>query len=65
MYSPAACPPCQAKITPVNATPMAIHTDDSIAASLNVISWAVRCTRSRSTMISAAMNAMNAAHCQA
>ena len=36
MYSPAAWPPCQAKIAPVKARPMLIHTADSMAASLVV-----------------------------
>src|SRR4029453_2470841 len=50
MSSPAAWPPCQAKIAPVKATPMLIHTADSIAASLVVGACGVRWTSSRSTM---------------
>ena len=39
-------PPCQARITNVNARPSAIQTADSIAASLNVMTCAVRWTSS-------------------
>ena len=64
MYSPAACPPCQAKITPVNATPMLIHTADSMAASLVVGACGLRWTSSRSTTSSTVTNARNATQIQ-
>ena len=60
MYSPAAGPPCQANMTTVKATPMLIHTADSMAASLEVGACGVRWTSSRSTISSTEMNARNA-----
>jgi hypothetical protein len=60
MYSPAAWPPCQPKITPVKATPMLIQTADSMAASLVEGACGLRCTSSRSTTSSNDTNARNA-----
>jgi hypothetical protein len=64
MYSVDACPPCQAKITPVKATPMLIHTADSMAASLVVGACGLRCTSSRSTTSRKVTNARNATQIQ-
>jgi hypothetical protein len=64
MYSVAACPPCQAKITPVKATPMLIHTADSTAASLVLGACGLRWTSSRSTTSSTVTNARNATQIQ-
>jgi hypothetical protein len=60
MYSPAAWPPCQKNTTPVNATPMLIHTADSMAASLVVGACGFRWTSSRSTTSSAVTKARKA-----
>ena len=49
MYSPPAAAPNHQTMTPVKATPMLIHTADSIAASFVEISCASRWTTSRST----------------
>src|SRR5829696_7601588 len=62
MYSPAAWPPCQAKMTPVKATPMLIHTADSMAASFVVGTWGRRCTSSRSPTSSTVTKARNTTH---
>src|SRR5918995_4472954 len=64
MYSPAAWPPCQANTAPVKATPMLIHTADSMAASLVVGAWGVRWTRSRSAISRVETNARNATQIQ-
>src|SRR4051794_25383702 len=64
MYSWDAWLPCHQYMTPVNETPMAIQIDDSMAASLKVISCAVRCTSRRSAMTSTAIRPMNRPHCQ-
>ena len=50
-------------MTPVNAKPMEIQIADSIAASLTVITWAVRCTSSRSTTTNATMKPTRANQC--
>ena len=50
-------------MTPVNATPMLIHTADSMAASLMVMTCAVRCTSSRSTTTSVTMKPSSANQC--
>src|SRR5215471_11772501 len=59
MYSVAAGPPCQKKITPVKATPMLIHTADSMAACLVVGAWGRRWTISRSPMSRVVTKARN------
>src|SRR5512132_695399 len=60
MYSPAAWPPCQANTAPVNASPMLIHTADSMAASFVVGACGVRWTSSRSTINRTEISARNA-----
>src|SRR5918994_5102813 len=62
MYSVAAGPPCQARMTKVKARPMLIQTADSMAASLVLGAWGRRWTISRSAMSSAVTKARNASH---
>ena len=50
-------------MTPVNARPIEIQMADSIAASLTVITCAVRCTSSRSTTTRTTMNPTRASQC--
>src|SRR5918995_3556065 len=64
MYSPAACPPCHAKITPVKATPIEIHTADSMAASLVEGTCGRRWTSSRSPTSRTDTKARKATHAQ-
>src|SRR5262245_21498301 len=64
MYSVAAGLPCQNHITPVNASPMLIHTADSMAASFVVGAWGRRWTISRSAISSVETNVRNANQAQ-
>ena len=63
MYSPVAAPPNHHSTTREKATPMEIHTADSMAASRVLTACASRCTTSRSTNRRATIRASSAPHC--
>src|SRR5918993_3538425 len=64
MYSPVAGAPNHHQMTSENDKPQPIHTADSTAASLVLISCASRCTTSRSISSSVTMMPSSAAQCQ-